>query len=410
MPHDVASPGLVRWAPVEGATAYEVWYPDIRKVIRDAHERRRPARVLHASTSRTTGGRLVEWRVRAGAAGRRRAPERAARSLLRALEPDLRDDEPRLGTGKLQLARGRVGLGSSTRATARQRTSSCRRSTFDGRPRVSTVSSTGSSASYVVDRPRLRERRLPRLRRRRPGVRAPRLSGPLKLPDEPGGARRRARAGDPPAARRPRGRATTFDGATDDAVVAKRDDPRGGTDRARRPPRPRLPTTHPLLLDGRARRDRHGRRGPGRSSYYGRRARRRTRAQAGRVASFGKESRPGDHDGAGTPYVSGLSPKGRLLAQAGRHPVVYSTPLVAWQPVVGATAYEVQWSRTKYPWRARGSVAHVRDLVGAPARPGHLVLPRPRPQRRAGRHAGDDLVGAGRSPGRPADLPDPPAA
>jgi len=34
---------------------------------------------------------------------------------------------------------------------------------------------------------------------------------------------------------------------------------------------------------------------------------------------------------------------------------VYSTPLVAWRPVVGATAYEVQWSRTKYPWRARGS-------------------------------------------------------
>jgi hypothetical protein len=33
---------------------------------------------------------------------------------------------------------------------------------------------------------------------------------------------------------------------------------------------------------------------------------------------------------------------------------VYSTPLVAWRPVVGATAYEVQWSKTKYPWRARG--------------------------------------------------------
>ena len=53
--------------------------------------------------------------------------------------------------------------------------------------------------------------------------------------------------------------------------------------------------------------------------------------------------------------MSGLSPKGRLLAQAGRRPVVYSTPLVAWRPVVGATAYEVQWSRSKYPWRARGS-------------------------------------------------------
>jgi hypothetical protein len=76
--------------------------------------------------------------------------------------------------------------------------------------------------------------------------------------------------------------------------------------------------------------------------------------ESGRMASFGKESRPAVTT-AGSPYVSGLSPKGRLLAQAGRQPVVYSTPLVAWRPVVGATAYEIQWSRTKYPWRSRGS-------------------------------------------------------
>jgi hypothetical protein len=76
--------------------------------------------------------------------------------------------------------------------------------------------------------------------------------------------------------------------------------------------------------------------------------------QTGRIATFGKESKPAITT-AGTPYVSGLSPKGRLLAQAGKQPVVYSTPLVAWRPVVGATAYEIQWSRSKYPWRARGS-------------------------------------------------------
>ena len=76
--------------------------------------------------------------------------------------------------------------------------------------------------------------------------------------------------------------------------------------------------------------------------------------ESGRVASFGKESRPAITT-AGTPYVSGLSPKGRLLAQAGSRPIVYSTPLVSWRPVVGATAYEVQWSRSKYPWRSRGS-------------------------------------------------------
>src|ERR671918_996519 len=29
-----AKPGLVRWTPVEGASAYDVWYPDIRKIVR----------------------------------------------------------------------------------------------------------------------------------------------------------------------------------------------------------------------------------------------------------------------------------------------------------------------------------------------------------------------------------------
>jgi hypothetical protein len=77
--------------------------------------------------------------------------------------------------------------------------------------------------------------------------------------------------------------------------------------------------------------------------------------QAGRVATFGKESLPAVTT-SGSPYLSGLSPNGRLLAQAGRRPVVYSSPLVAWQPVVGATQYEVQWSRVAYPWRKRGSL------------------------------------------------------
>jgi hypothetical protein len=79
--------------------------------------------------------------------------------------------------------------------------------------------------------------------------------------------------------------------------------------------------------------------------------------QAGRVASFGKESdgvRTGN--GAGTPFVSGLSPNGRFLNSTRARPTVYSTPLVAWEPATGATAYQVQWSKTRYPWRAAGTV------------------------------------------------------
>jgi hypothetical protein len=75
--------------------------------------------------------------------------------------------------------------------------------------------------------------------------------------------------------------------------------------------------------------------------------------EAGRVSTFAKLSKPAI-TASRTPYVSGLTPKGRLLAVAGARPVVYSTPLVTWQPVIGATAYEVQWSKTTYPWRAVG--------------------------------------------------------
>ncbi len=75
--------------------------------------------------------------------------------------------------------------------------------------------------------------------------------------------------------------------------------------------------------------------------------------EAGRVSTFAKLSRPAITRSGGA-YVSGLTPKGRLLASAGATPVVYSSPLVAWRPVVAATAYEVEWSRSVYPWRRAG--------------------------------------------------------
>lgn len=77
---------------------------------------------------------------------------------------------------------------------------------------------------------------------------------------------------------------------------------------------------------------------------------------SGRVASFGKASEPVQVSST-TPYVSGLSPDGRLLASAGKQPVVFSTPLITWEPATGAGSYEVQWSRTKYPWRAQGTTS-----------------------------------------------------
>src|SRR5262249_15316539 len=66
--------------------------------------------------------------------------------------------------------------------------------------------------------------------------------------------------------------------------------------------------------------------------------------EAARIGTFGKDSNPAQPAGGG-PYVSGLQPNGRFLSQAGSRPVVFDSPLVAWRPAVGATEYEIQWSR-----------------------------------------------------------------
>jgi hypothetical protein len=72
---------------------------------------------------------------------------------------------------------------------------------------------------------------------------------------------------------------------------------------------------------------------------------------AGRVMRFGKQSEP-SLTGSGAPFVSGLSPNGRLTAASRSSTAFYGYPLVAWAPALGAGAYEVQWSKSAYPFRA----------------------------------------------------------
>ena len=72
--------------------------------------------------------------------------------------------------------------------------------------------------------------------------------------------------------------------------------------------------------------------------------------RAGGAARFGKVSKPvlvGDK----SPYASGLSPEGKLAPAKRTVPAFYGPPLVAWEPVLGAHEYEVQWSRKLNPWR-----------------------------------------------------------
>jgi hypothetical protein len=72
---------------------------------------------------------------------------------------------------------------------------------------------------------------------------------------------------------------------------------------------------------------------------------------SGRVMRFGKTSEPTLTRSA-APFASGLSPGGRLVSAVTRAPRFYGTPHVAWTPALGASAYEVQWSKTRYPFRA----------------------------------------------------------
>jgi hypothetical protein len=71
---------------------------------------------------------------------------------------------------------------------------------------------------------------------------------------------------------------------------------------------------------------------------------------SGRVLSFGKTSEPALAANKNQPYASGLSPTGKLVSAKTSKPAFYGAPLVSWWPAVAASAYEVQWSKTRYPF------------------------------------------------------------
>jgi len=71
---------------------------------------------------------------------------------------------------------------------------------------------------------------------------------------------------------------------------------------------------------------------------------------AGRVQRFGKASEP-SLTSSDEVFATGMSVDGRLTSA--RHTTAfYGQPLVSWTPALGANAYEVQWSKTKYPFKA----------------------------------------------------------
>ncbi len=66
---------------------------------------------------------------------------------------------------------------------------------------------------------------------------------------------------------------------------------------------------------------------------------------------FGKTSEVVTTAESGVPFVSGLSPAGKVVSAQGAVPSFFQRVVVAWKPAVGATKYEVQFSRKKNAWK-----------------------------------------------------------
>jgi len=82
--------------------------------------------------------------------------------------------------------------------------------------------------------------------------------------------------------------------------------------------------------------------------------------------SFGKVSQPVVTAASDLPWVSGLSPNGRVIASASKVPSVHDSPLIAWQPAVGATTYDVQLSKKTYPWATTWSTTTAATSIVLP--------------------------------------------
>lgn len=71
---------------------------------------------------------------------------------------------------------------------------------------------------------------------------------------------------------------------------------------------------------------------------------------AGRVWPFALRSAPVTTAVASKPFASGLALGQRIVAGAGREPKFVELPLVTWKPAIGAQSYEIELSRHLYPW------------------------------------------------------------
>lgn len=328
-------PGLVRWRPVDGATSYQVWYTDIRKSF-STHTNVADMREFYIFHDDPNWWSTVRWRVRAVRHVLGTIPNGLPAVSYGPWSPEYAATNPPLTAGKLQL-RAAVSdvISSDWKDGAHQLMPGLTFSGSDTTTLYRVYASTDRDCVNVVFRSSVFGG---------PAF-APRTSGPLKLPttaDELDAATYSVL----PSADNETAKTFSMDGIP---LTSNESLSEGST------------TVRVDLPDVDAETTRYfwtvvpvGIVVPNSGSFdYYDNGVPQFACQAGRMSTFAKLSKPAI-TASRTPYVSGLTPSGRLLAVAGSRPVVYSTPLVAWQPVVGATGYEIQWSKTTYPWRSSG--------------------------------------------------------
>ncbi len=351
-----AKPGLVRWTPVEGATGYEVWYPDIRKSFA-THTNVADERELYTFHLDDGWWATVRWRVRAVREVLGSIPNGLPAVSYGPWSPEYASTNPAWSSGKLQLKSAVSDVVSSDWGDAAHQLMPAL--TFTGDVGLDTrnyrlfrvYAFTDSDCVNVVYRGSVVGG---------PAF-APRESGPLKLPTSDDELDL-ALSGVLPSAKTETAKTLSAEG-----MAVNTNENIGTTGGA-----------HVDLPDVDARTTRYfwtvvpvaisvsdsG------TFEYDDVETPQDACEAGRVSTFAKLSRPAI-TASGTPYVSGLTPNGRLLSVAGPHPVVYSTPLVAWRPVIAASAYRVEWSKSKYPWRRAGTLVTRSTSAVLNLRPGN---------------------------------------
>jgi hypothetical protein len=356
-------PGLVRWRPVEGATSYQVWYTDIGKTI-STHTNVADLRELYLFHDDPNWWSTANWRVRAVRHVLGTIPNGLPAVSYGPWSAVYATTNPALAAGKLQL-RASVSdvVSTSWRGSPHQLMPAL---TFTGNqdlkgsewPLFRVYAFTDSDCVNVVFRSSVIGG----------AAFAPRTSGPLELPTS-SEEFDVALIGVLKSGKDEKAKTFAADGLefkTNEALGSEDDQQASAPAEA-----------HVDLPDIDAKTTRYfwtvvpvGIRVNENGVYeYVDIDLPQDACDAGRVSTFAKLSKPAI-TASRTPYVSGLTPKGRLLTIAGARPTVYSTPLIAWQPVVGATSYEIQWSRTVYPWRASGKRVTLSTSSLLPLKPG----------------------------------------